>query len=85
MDTNSILDRVREIVADATLTSVRRVAEETSTENLDRWDSIAQINIIIGIESEFGISFDVEQIHSLNSVRKLRSAVEHALALPAAH
>ena len=78
MAEGNLLDRIREVVADVTHTSLALVDENTTRQNLDAWDSVAQINVAVGIESEFGISLSVDQMYSLDSVEKLRMAVEQA-------
>jgi acyl carrier protein len=75
---NNVLDKIREIIADVTHNSIDDIDEATTCETLDLWDSVAQINIIVGIENEFGLLFNVEEVHSLNSVQKLRTAIERA-------
>jgi acyl carrier protein len=79
---HNVLDKIREIIADVTHTSIDDVDERTSCETMDLWDSVAQINVIIAIESEFGVLFNVEEMYSLNSVQKLRRAIERAAERP---
>jgi acyl carrier protein len=76
---HNVQERIRGIIADITHVPPEKVTGEASCENVEAWDSVAQINVIIGVESEFGVSFSVEELHSLNSVEKIRSAVELAL------
>jgi acyl carrier protein len=76
---HNVQERIRGIIADVTHLPLEKVAADASCENIAGWDSVAQINVIIGVESEFGVSFSVEELHSLNSVGKIRSAVELAL------
>jgi acyl carrier protein len=76
---HNVQERIRGIIADITHLPLERVTGKASCENVESWDSVAQINVIISVESEFGVSFSVEELHSLNSVEKIRSAVEVAL------
>jgi acyl carrier protein len=75
----NVQERIRGIIAGVTHLPHEKVTDKASCENLEAWDSVAQINVIIGVECEFGVSFSVEQLHSLNSIEKIRSAVELAL------
>ena len=59
-----LVDKVREIVTDI-----------THNDLLSGWDSIAQINIIVAIEEQFGVTFGAEEMHTLNSVEKIVSAL----------
>jgi acyl carrier protein len=73
-----MLDRVREIIADITKNSIENINENSSHKDVDGWDSVAQINIVVTIEMDFGVSFNAEEIHSLNSVRKIMHALKSA-------
>lgn len=41
--------------------------ESASTLTLSSWDSIRKLNLVVGLEDEFGIELDTEDIISLNS------------------
>jgi acyl carrier protein len=75
------LKQVRDIVADVTQCQVETITEQSNTSNVDGWDSVAQINIIVAVETEFGVTFTAEEIHSLNSVRQILDALKRS-ALP---
>ena len=78
-----MLDRIRQIVADIAQNDVASVTTDSNSQNLNGWDSVAQINIIVAIEEEFGVTFDPEDIHTLNSVEKIINAVSPILLLRA--
>lgn len=42
-----------------------------SQENCEKWDSMAQLNIVVELESEFGVSFEPEQISEMKSVKDI--------------
>jgi acyl carrier protein len=75
----ALLDKIREIVADVTHTPVEKVDGTSGAHNLEAWDSVSQINIIVSVEAEFGVSFSAAEIYELSSVQKIRSALERAL------
>ncbi len=75
-----MLDKIRQIVADITQNDVASVTTQSNSQNLDCWDSVAQINIIVTIEQEFGVTFSAEEMHALNSVEKIASALSAAAA-----
>ena len=47
------------------------VTSDTSQFNCEEWDSLRYLNIIIELESEFGLSFEPEEIVQMNSVKKI--------------
>jgi acyl carrier protein len=70
-----MLDRIRQIVADITQNDIASVTTDSNSQNLDGWDSVAQINIIVAIEEEFEVAFSAEEMHALNSVKKILNAL----------
>jgi acyl carrier protein len=77
-----MLQRIQEIVADVTQNSVNRIKEDSSQKNVEGWDSMAQINILVTVESEFNVSFSPEELHSLDSVQKIAQALTSLSGLP---
>jgi acyl carrier protein len=70
--------RVREIIADVTLMPVERVGEDAAAGRLEGWDSLAQVNIIVAVETAFDVSFNAEEVHALNSAAKIVGALQRA-------
>jgi acyl carrier protein len=70
-----MLDKIRQIVADITQNDLASVTTKSNSQNLGGWDSVAQINIVVTIEQEFGVTFSAEEMHTLNSVEKIASAL----------
>ncbi|MBL7074389.1 acyl carrier protein [candidate division KSB1 bacterium] len=47
------------------------IRDESSIENIDEWDSLKHINLILAIEEEFGISTDEDQMAEMISFAKI--------------
>lgn len=77
-----MLDRIRQIVADIAQNDVASVTTDSNSQNLNGWDSVAQINIIVAIEEEFGVAFSAEEMHALNSVKKIVDALRLVASKP---
>lgn len=73
-----LCDRVRATVAATLNLPLSAIAAETSAENNDAWDSLAQVNLMLAIEQDFAIELDVEDFMSLTSVRAI---TEHITTL----
>jgi acyl carrier protein len=71
MTNDAILEKVRNIVAEVSEVEVARVSLQSSPDNLEEWDSLAQVNIVLSLEQEFGHQFSPEQIESMVSVEKI--------------
>ena len=64
----SIVSRIFEV-------SVEEINENSSTETVERWDSLSHINLILALEEEFVIEFSVDQITELTNVQSIIDAV----------
>jgi acyl carrier protein len=70
------LERVRTIIADVTQNAVEEITENSNSKTVEGWDSVAQINIIVTVEMELGVSFTAEEMHSLDSIPKIMQALK---------
>jgi len=51
-------------------------ASNPSRETCEKWDSIAQVNVIFGLEDEFAVEFTEEEMASLDSLEAIVAAIE---------
>lgn len=52
------------------------ITEEMSAKDVEDWDSLAQINLIIAIEKEFGVKFNLEEVSKLKNVGEMINEIE---------
>ena len=45
--------------------------EETSSADIEIWNSIEQINLIVAIQDEFKIKFNIDEVNAMNDVGKI--------------
>jgi len=53
---------------------------DLTADDVDEWDSMSHINLMIAIELEFGIEFDPNEIQSFANVGELITTIEKKLA-----
>jgi acyl carrier protein len=51
------------------------VTPQTSAEDIEAWDSLAHINLIVAIEAKFKIKFKTVEIESLRNVGHLADVI----------
>ena len=56
MTNEAILEKVRSIVAEVSEVEVARVTLESSPINLEEWDSLAQVNIVLSLDRSLVIN-----------------------------
>ncbi len=47
------------------------ISADTKAEDVDNWDSLAQIRLVVSIEEELGLKFTASEISSLQNVGDL--------------
>lgn len=53
-----------------------RLTPETHAADIDGWDSVAQVKLILSIEEEFGVCFDTDEVAGLERVGDVLKALE---------
>jgi len=79
MDDETI-DRVREIAADLFGVGVDDIAADTTPADIEAWDSLAQLNLMVALEDEFSIRLTPDDIEQMGSVSAIASLVAAKLA-----
>lgn len=55
------------------------ISMETQQKDIENWDSLAHVRIVIGVERAFHVQLDVAEIEGITSVRGFYAAVNHHL------
>ncbi len=66
-----LVDRVRHIVATIFDVPPDQVTPETAQGELERWDSLGHLVLVMELEQEFGIQIPPEQVPELSSVGEI--------------
>ena len=69
-------NRIKEILASVFSVDKSIINDQSSPENIETWDSLQHMNMIVALEEEFGITFNDEQITSMLDFKSVVEAVE---------
>lgn len=47
------------------------LTEETNSNDIEDWDSLEQINLIVAIEKEFNIKFEISEVNKMKNVGEM--------------
>ena len=75
----SVLETVQNIIRDVLDEESLVLTMETTSDEIEGWDSLAQINIVATIESELHIKFDLNEITKLRTVGIIVDMIERKL------
>ena len=68
---DEIIDKLTEILQTVMNDDSIEVYEELSATDVENWDSLNHVNLMISVESEFGIRFNSDEISSLANIGEL--------------
>lgn len=66
-----ILDRIRGAIQELFMDDSIEVTRDTVSADVEGWDSFEHINLLVSIEYEFNIRFDMEAVSSVANVGDL--------------
>lgn len=69
-----MLGRVKAVVSDTF--NITDVPDDLKIDDIEEWNSLGQINLILAIEQEFGVKIPTEKIFELSSVKRLSGYLE---------
>ena len=79
MTSSQLLDQVAGVMGSLFGVDTEQIVLETTRESLDGWDSLNHINLILDLESHFGIHIAETDVPELTSVSKIISVIEKQL------
>lgn len=47
--------------------------------DFDEWDSLGNFNLILAVENQYKIQFEMDELENLTSVSKIQKAIDDAL------
>jgi len=75
MNREEILKKLNEVFRDVFDDDTLVITEQTGPDDVDDWDSLAQISLIAAMESEFGVRLDTKTALHLKTVGEIIDAV----------
>jgi len=74
-----ILGKIRDVLADVVDDDSLQLTEATVADDVPEWDSINHVKLLIGLEQEFHIRFDTEELGGLKNVGELIDLIQTKL------
>ena len=73
---SAVFDRIRTAAADLLDVAPDRIGPETCPQDLEAWDSVMHLNLVLALEQQFEIEFSPEEIEGMKSVGAIAEIVE---------
>lgn len=81
----TVEQRIYRIISDLFDVPLEAVNDDQSPDTIEKWDSIAHINLVLSLEQEFRISFSPEEASEMLSVKLIKIILsEHGITAASA-
>jgi len=81
MDDVLVKEKVRKVFLDVFGMDETLFRFDMGSEDIKEWDSLSHMNLVSGLESEFGVSMEIDDISEMDSVKKVIEVVEKKLGV----
>lgn len=75
MERNEVLDRVQEVFQDVLDDDEIVLTDQTTADDVDDWDSLSHIQLIVAVEKAFHVKFTSKEILSWKNVGELVDSI----------
>ena len=79
MTKDEIFKQLDGIFADVFDDESIHVNEKTTAEDIDDWDSLEQINLVLAIENKFNIKFNMDEVSQMQTVGDMVNSIMEKL------
>jgi len=72
---NDIENRIKTVMSSVLNISKSEIHNKTSPDKISSWDSLKHMNLIAGLEEEFDIEFDADEIGNLMNYKLIKTYI----------
>lgn len=72
----STKERLQEVFRDVFDDDEIIITDETTAEDIDEWDSLTQIQLVVAVEDEFGVKFNIVETVKLKNVGEFIALID---------
>lgn len=71
MSREEVFDEVRKIFWTIFDDEDLEIVDETNAEDIEDWDSLEHVNLVVAMEKKFALKFDMKQVGTLKNVGEM--------------
>jgi len=75
MSDAAIYDRLNEVFHNVFFDDEIKVGPTTSAPDIEGWDSVAHVNLMVAVETEFGIQFTTQEQEAMQTVGDMAAII----------
>lgn len=71
MSRDEVFEKLNEIFRNNFDDDSITLVDETSSSDIEDWDSLEQINLVVSIQDEFKVKFNIEEVNAMKNVGEM--------------
>lgn len=75
-------EKLKRIISDVFGVDLMLIDENSSPDNIEAWDSLRQMSLIMALEEEFSITFSDDQVVEMLNYKLIRQALNEVINGP---
>ncbi len=72
----NIDERIKDVMSSVFGVDADTLNEESSQDNVEGWDSIKHLDLIVSLEEEFDVSIPIEEVGNLTNFKYIKLTLE---------
>jgi len=76
---SDVLERLNEVFRDVFEDDELTVSPATSPKDIEGWDSLRHVSLVVAVENEFGVTFRSSEVGSFKTAGELAALIERHL------
>jgi acyl carrier protein len=69
------IERIKEVLSAVIDVPIEQISDNASMDDIESWDSLAQMNLVIALEDEFQMTIPDEEVGTLISIQLILSLI----------
>jgi acyl carrier protein len=78
-----LFDQLRTLAADVLRVSRSEIDNDSTPQQIENWDSIEHVNLLVAIEQQFGVDFDPDEMVQMESIGKIGEVLSRKIGVRA--
>ena len=66
-----IKDEIKEVMSSIFMIDVSKISDKTIQSDIENWDSLQHLNLIVALEEKYSINLEPEEIQEMISLEKI--------------
>jgi len=77
--TQNLEERLKDVMSAVFGVEPSEINEDSSQDNIDGWDSVKSLALIVSLEEEFGVSIPLEEVVNMTNFKYIKLTLEELI------